>query len=137
MILSTRTALLFTCLLTFCSSLYANLNAGSAWSNQSGSTLYIDNIDSSGLLSGRYINRAQGYRCYDIAYPVTGWIQGNAITFTTLWESTTESCDSITTWAGFYWEGKITTTWQLVRNSTDSPSKILNGQSVFMAMEQQ
>ena len=102
----------------------------SAWTNQSGSTLYINNIGSNGLLTGTYINRAPGYGCQNIAYPVTGWVYGTAITFTTIWQST-ESCNSITAWTGFLYNGQIQTLWQLVRNGSSSTKQILQGADTF------
>ena len=109
----------------------ASLQALSAWTNQSGSTLYIDSIGSNGLLTGTYINRAAGYGCQNISYPVTGWVYGTAITFTTLWQSTTESCNSITAWSGFYYQGKISTLWQLTINGSTSTSQIVQGSDTF------
>lgn len=105
--------------------------AYSAWTNQSGSTLYIDNIESNGLLTGTYINRASGYLCQNISYPVTGWIYGSAITFTTIWKSTTESCNSITSWTGFYYQGQIQTLWQLVISGSSSTDEIQQGADTF------
>lgn len=109
----------------------AKLQALSAWTNESGSTLYIDTVESNGLLTGTYINRAAGYQCQNISYPVTGWVYGTAIIFTTIWESTTESCNSITSWTGFYYQGKIQTLWQLVINGSSSTSQILQGTDTF------
>ena len=103
----------------------------SAWTNQSGSTLYIDNIGGNGQLTGTYINRAQGYGCQNIAYPVTGWVYGTAITFTTTWQSTTESCNSITAWTGFLYQGQIQTLWQLVINGSSSTKQIIQGADTF------
>jgi hypothetical protein len=113
------------------SSRTTSLQALSAWTNQSGSTLYIDTIGSNGLLTGTYINRAQGYACKNISYPVTGWVYGTAITFNTIWQSTTESCNSITAWTGFYYQGKISTLWQLTINGSTSTSQILKGSDTF------
>lgn len=108
----------------------------SAWTNQSGSTLYIDSVSSNGQISGHYINRAQGYGCQNTSYPVTGWVYGTAITFTVTWENPVESCNSITAWTGFYSQGAITTLWQLVVNGSTSTSQIIQGQDVFKATEQ-
>lgn len=108
-----------------------SLQALSAWTNQSGSTLYIDTIDSNGQLTGTYINRASGYGCQNISYPVTGWVYGTAITFTTIWQSTTESCNSITAWTGFYYQGQISTLWQLTINGSSSTSQIVQGSDTF------
>lgn len=107
------------------------VQALSAWTNQGGSTLYIDSISPSGQLTGHYINRASGYGCQNISYPVTGWVYGTAITFTTIWQSSTESCNSITAWTGFLYNGKISTLWQLVINRSTSTSQILQGSDVF------
>ncbi|HYO15384.1 MAG TPA: avidin/streptavidin family protein, partial [Thermoanaerobaculia bacterium] len=46
----------------------------SAWTNQSASTLYIEDVDSEGLITGFYINRAAGFSCIGTPYPVTGWV---------------------------------------------------------------
>lgn len=107
------------------------LRALSAWTNQSGSTLYIDSVAPSGQLTGSYINRAQGFGCQNTAYPVTGWVYGTAITFTVLWENAVESCNSITSWTGFYFQGAITTLWQLVMNGSTSTGQIVQGSDVF------
>jgi hypothetical protein len=111
------------------------LTAMSAWVNQEGSTLYINGISAQGELTGTYINRAAGYGCQNSPYPVNGWVYGTAISFSTKWQNSVESCNSITSWSGFYTnvggQGKITTLWQLVINGTSSPSQIIKGQDVF------
>ncbi len=112
------------------------LQAPSAWTNQSGSTLYIENVGPSGDLSGYYINRAQGYACQNTPYPVTGWIYGTAITFTVTWQNATESCNSITSWTGFYYQGQITTLWQLVINGSTSTDQIITGEDIFQPSQQ-
>jgi len=107
------------------------LQAGSAWTNQSGSTLYIRSISPNGLLTGAYINRAAGYQCQNTPYPVTGWVYGTAITFTTKWKNSTESCNSITAWTGFLYQGQIKTLWQLVINGSSSTRQIIQGSDTF------
>ncbi len=117
------------------SAAYADSNnqiqAVSAWTNQSGSILYINSIESNGQLTGTYINRASGYQCQNIPYPVTGWVYGTAITFTTIWQSSVESCNSITAWTGVYYQGQIQTLWQLVINGSSSTSQIIKGFDIF------
>jgi len=103
----------------------------SAWTNQSGSILYINSVASNGQLTGTYINRAKGYGCQNIPYPVTGWVYGTAITFTTIWRSAKESCNSITAWTGFYYQGQIHTLWQLVVNGSSSIGQIVQGTDTF------
>lgn len=109
----------------------AKLQALSAWTNQSGSTLYINSVDNNGQLTGTYIDRAAGYQCQSTPYPVTGWIYGTAIIFTTTWKNATESCNSITSWTGFYYNGEIHTLWQLVKNVSSSTNQILKGSDTF------
>jgi hypothetical protein len=102
----------------------------SGLTNQNGSTLYISSVASNGLLTGTYINRASGYQCQNIPYPVTGWVYGTAITFTTIWNGT-ESCNSITSWTGFLYNGQIQTLWQLVISGSSSTTQILQGTDTF------
>ena len=39
------------------------MQESAAWTNQSGSTLYIDQVSNIGEITGHYINRAAGYGC--------------------------------------------------------------------------
>ena len=121
--------------LVFNSTTYADsitsIPVPSAWDNQSGSTLTINAIDSTGKISGTYINRATGYSCQDIAYPVTGWAYGKAITFTTIWQSAAESCNSITAWTGFLYKGEISTLWSLSINGSTTTAQIFRGTDTF------
>ena len=113
----------------------ASIPAPSVWENQSGSTLQIDSIGSDGLITGTYINRASGYGCQNISYPVTGWAYGTALTFNTLWESASESCNSITAWAGFLSQGQISTLWNLTINGSTSASQIIQGSDTFKQIQ--
>ena len=103
----------------------SSIPAPSVWENKSGSTLQIDSIASDGLMTGSYINRAAGYGCQNISYPVTGWADGTALTFNTLWESIAESCNSITAWAGLLDQGQISSLWNLTINGSTSTSQIV------------
>lgn len=112
----------------------------STWQNQSGSTLSIEDVDSEGLITGYYINRASGFGCQNTPYPVTGWVLPgtNTITFTVKWENTTQNCQSLTAWTGFFSaDGQtITTLWQLVVNGTTSTGQILKGSDTFTLVGQ-
>lgn len=109
-----------------------SVEALSVWTNQRGSTLTIDAVSSSGQLTGTYINRAPNYpQCRNIPYPVTGWVYGTAITFTTKWQSRQESCNSITAWTGFLYRNQIQTLWQLVINGSTNPRQIQTGSDIF------
>jgi hypothetical protein len=109
-----------------------------AWTNQSGSTLYIEEISPNGQFSGQYINRAQGTGCRNLPYPMTGALYGNAVTFTVKWQGAQQSCNSITSWTGFIsgseivGELKISTQWQLVVNGSTNVNQIITGSDTFM-----
>lgn len=109
----------------------SNIPVPSSWENTEGSTLTISSINADGQISGTYINRAVGYKCQNIGYPVTGWIYGTAITFDTKWESSQESCGSITSWAGFLYQGQLSTFWNLTQDGSSSTSQILQGKDTF------
>ena len=103
----------------------------SAWDNQSGSTLTINSISSTGLITGTYTNRASGYGCQNIPYPVTGWAYGTAITFNTIWQNASASCSSITAWTGFLYQGKMSTLWSLTIDGSYSTAQIIPGNDTF------
>jgi len=108
-----------------------SISASTQWINELGSVLTITTIDSTGLLTGNYVNKAAGYPCKDTAYPVTGWVDGTAIIFNTLWINSTESCNSITAWTGFYYNNQISTLWQLVEDGATTVSQISSGSDTF------
>jgi len=112
----------------------------STWVNELGSTLYIEDIDSEGKITGIYINRAEGYGCRNTPYPVTGWVleNTNTISFSVKWENTTENCYSITAWTGFFSSdcGTLTTLWQMVINGTTKTSQIWQGEDTFTTVTQ-
>lgn len=83
------------------------------------------------LITGSYINRAADYSCQNISYPVTGWAYGAALTFNTLWESASESCNSITALTGFLNQGQISTLWNLTINGSSITSQIVQGSDTF------
>jgi hypothetical protein len=101
-----------------------------AWTNQSGSTLYIDSVAPGGMVTGRYINRAAGFACQNTAYPVTGWLNGTAITFSVIWTNSTQSCNSVTGWTGSFDLSftTLSTNWVIARNGS---RELTTGQSVF------
>jgi hypothetical protein len=102
------------------------------WKNQYDSTLNIKQINNDGKLTGTFINRAEGYPCQNIPYPITGWVYDNVISFTTKWENVEESCHSITSWTGFFDSNsfRILTKWNLVDNQghLKEGTDIFNGQ---------
>ena len=127
---------LFGVTMTFAQETDKAFHALSAWTNQRGSTLYIQGIDPSGLVSGYYVNRAQGYGCQDTPYMATGWVYGTAITFSVKWENAAESCHSMTSWTGFYAQGVITTRWQLIRDGVTNKDHMIQGEDIFRPVQQ-
>ena len=107
------------------------INSNTNWVNQAGSSLQIGEIEENGLFKGTYINRAKGYSCQNIPYPVTGWVNGTALTFTVKWQHPEESCGSLTAWTGFLSGGKITTEWQLVKDQTTEVGQLFKGTAIF------
>lgn len=101
-----------------------------AWTNQSGSTLHIEAISPTGMVTGHYINRAAGFACQNTVYPVTGWLNGTAITFSVTWTNATQSCNSVTGWTGSFDSGftTLSTNWVISRNGS---AELTTGQSVF------
>ena len=101
-----------------------------AWTNQSGSTLHIEVISPGGMITGHYINRAAGFGCQNTAYPVTGWLNGTAVTFSVTWINSTQSCNSVTGWTGSFDPSftTLTTNWVIARNGS---TELRTGQSVF------
>ncbi|WP_421792079.1 avidin/streptavidin family protein [Hyphobacterium sp.] len=91
------------------------LSVPSVWENQSGSVLYIDRVDETGRLTGRYVNAATGYRCQGIEYAVEGRVFDPLITFNVVWSADAETCHSITSWTGVIDGDVIETEWSLVR----------------------
>lgn len=107
-----------------------SLDVIAAFTNQRGSTLYIENVDQNGHISGYFVNRAAGFQCQGTPYPVVGWVLAHAISFTVQWENQTQNCNSITAWAGYVsTDGNtITTNWAL---AVSGSTTILQGQDTF------
>ena len=55
----------------------------------------------------------------------------NSIAVPSSWESTTESCISITSLADFLYQGQISTFWNLSQNGSSSTSQLLQGKGTF------
>jgi hypothetical protein len=85
------------------------LPAPSLWQNQRGSTLQIDSADPFFGIRGTFINRARGYKCQNIPYPVTGNV-GPSINFHVMFAQ----CQSIATWTVVQMNaGVMNTVWTL------------------------
>jgi len=124
-------ALAILCLLVMRPAWSAEVQAGSTWVNQRGSTVTFTAVGPGGLLQGYYVNRAPGFGCQNTPYPVTGWSYESDIAFTVIWNNATENCHSITAWTGFFTPTGFATLWQLVKTGTTDPSQIIRGSDTF------
>ncbi|HAQ35766.1 MAG: hypothetical protein CMF74_16960 [Maricaulis sp.] len=106
------------------------VTAGSAWENQSGSVLHIDEVRENGHFHGRYVNNAEGYPCSGVEYRVVGDVFDPLIQFSVVWRSEEETCHSVTGWTGQIEGGRLVTEWRLVR-WRDGTVSDFTGESVF------
>jgi hypothetical protein len=85
----------------------------STWENQRTSILNIGLVTGT-QFNGFFTNRAPGFQCQNIPYPVeNGTILPNgAITFTVNFAA----CSTVTTWKGRVIGSQMPTTWVLVHN---------------------
>lgn len=83
------------------------------WVNDHGSTLVIQTIGADGSVTGTYANNAPGYKCAGAAFPIIGWIDGARISYTVRWRNASVDCASITSWTGYFNEGRLGVEWVL------------------------
>lgn len=107
----------------------------SVWENQSGSTLYIDEVRDDGHFHGRYVNAAPGYACQGVEYRVVGDVFEPLIAFSVVWRAESEICHTITSWTGEIDGSTIRTEWSLVRSGADGFARHA-GESVFERVEE-
>ncbi len=109
-----------------------DLKGSSVWVNSRGSEMYIS-VSSSGHVSGSYINHDGNYSCQNSPFPVSGWVDGTAISFSVRWDNQFENCNSVTGWTGYYDSstGKIETKWNLAVSGSTDPSQISSGTDTF------
>lgn len=106
----------------------ASMAAGSSWRNELGSVMTISSFGPApGQFSGTYVS-AVGCDA-GTTFPLSGWINGNAISFSVDWGS---NCNSVTAWAGQYVAStdSIKTLWYLATN-TVGWSGLLAGSNQF------
>ena len=85
----------------------------STWLNDKGSTLNVQFVDPNGQFYGFYINRASGFQCQNVPYPVAGTVLPNgAITFVVNFTN----CNTLTTWKGRVLGARMPTKWLLIYN---------------------
>lgn len=84
------------------------------WANDHGSVLVIQSVGTDGSVTGTYSNNASGYKCAGVAFPIVGWMEGARISYTVRWKNTAVDCASITSWTGYFNDGRLGVEWVLV-----------------------
>lgn len=83
------------------------------WANDHGSVLVIQSVGPNGSVTGTYANNAAGYKCAGAAFPITGWTDGPRISYTVRWKNASLDCASITSWTGYFNDGRLGVEWVL------------------------
>ena len=113
------------------------LATATSWTNQSGSVATFNFSPSSQPLTytvtGHYINNNSSYKCRGTAYPLTGvyYVNTQTISFSVSWSNSTEDCQSVTGWTGYFNLNQnpfsLTTNWNLAA----AGGQITQGRDVF------
>lgn len=74
------------------------------WANDH-ARFVIQSVAPDGRLTGTYEN-ASNFACGGTVYPVTGWIDGNRISYTVL-RKNPRGCGAMQTWTGFFNAGEL------------------------------
>ena len=68
--------------------------------------LAIQSVDADGKLAGTYTNHGAGFGCAGRAFPVTGWIDGDTISFT-VHRKDPANCTTLQAWTGLVRDGQL------------------------------
>ena len=68
--------------------------------------LVIQSIDGEGRITGTYTNCGPGFGCANRAFPVTGWVDGDMISFAAH-RKDSANCIPIQSWTGIVREGQL------------------------------
>ena len=100
------------------------------WANDHGSVLVIQSVGTDGSVAGTYANNAPGYKCGGIAFPIVGWMDGPRISYTVRWKNASVDCTSITSWTGYFNDGRLGVEWVLTYEEQDG-SKVRIGSDSY------
>ncbi|WP_428682735.1 avidin/streptavidin family protein [Reyranella sp.] len=100
------------------------------WANDHGSVLVIRSVGTDGSVAGTYANNAPGYKCGGIAFPIVGWMDGPRISYTVRWKNASVDCTSITSWTGYFNDGRLGVEWVLTYEEQDG-SKVRIGSDSY------
>ena len=101
------------------------------WANDHGSVLVIQSVGADGSVAGTYANNAADYKCRGIAFPIVGWMDGPRISYTVRWKNAGGDCASITSWTGYFNEGRLGVEWVLAYEEYGA-SRIRTGSDSYM-----
>lgn len=74
------------------------------WANDH-ARFVVQSVAPDGRLTGTYEN-GSSFACGGVAYPVTGWIDGDRISYTVL-RKDSRGCGAMQTWTGFFNAGEL------------------------------
>lgn len=117
------------------------LSSTTKWTNSSGSTMvlalspaaaqpYVFNV------SGHYVNKATGFGCQGTSFPLSGVYYSNTqvISFSVAWSNSSQDCQSVTGWTGYFDFLKPTpeliADWNLAFKTANGKT-IMQGNDVF------
>jgi Avidin family len=121
-----RLAIVFSVLMLSGSAFAQSIPAPSFWKNQRGSELSIWSLNG-GRFEGVFTNRAPGFACQGIPYPVTGQVTPQGFFFVV----TFAKCNSFTRWYGRVNGSQMPTKWNLYYIGSDGTPGSLAGSDVF------
>lgn len=102
------------------------------WANEHGSRLVVTAVAANGSVSGTYANNSPDFACRGVAFPITGWLNGDMISFTTLWKNATSDCKSITAWTGYFHDGRLAVEWVLTyQDAVEGRPKVRTGTDFY------
>jgi hypothetical protein len=100
------------------------------WANDH-ARFVIQSVDRDGKLTGTYENLGSRFSCAGLVYPVTGWIDGDRITYSVL-RRDPRNCTAAQAWTGYVRGGELVVqfvavfwngTENVIQNGTDRYGK--------------
>jgi hypothetical protein len=107
-----------------------SFQANATWTNQHGSTLTIQAIAADGSFTGSFLSRSPG-PCDNERFPVSGWIDGEKVSFTVRWANANADCEAITSWTGYRGRNGVLARWLLVHFNRNGVPILSSGTDIF------
>ena len=102
------------------------------WVNDHGSTLVIQSVAPDGKLTGTYSNDLPDFKCRGVVFPLTGWMDGDRISYTVRWKNAAVDCTSTTSWSGYFSGGVLLANWTIVYRDSDGQTKSRTGSDRYI-----